>query len=131
MGYSIRMNDQFVSHNVHNCSCRMQARLYQPQYTTLLRTLNNESTPLNSVDQDEAALEERVVAPGANEVKAAAVGLAVVLGVHVEEANLLDEAAGGVLRQRADVDDVQAGAVVALVREAVDDELVVVDAVHG
>lgn len=71
------------------------------------------------------------MAPGADKVGAAAVGVAVVLGVNVEEAGLGDALARGVLGQGAQVEHAQARAVVALVREAVDDELVVVDAEAG
>lgn len=93
--------------------------------------LDEESTTLNGVDQDVAALEVGVVAPGADEVDGSSVRLGVVLGVDVEEADLGDLAAGGVLGQRRDVNDAEAGAVVALVGEAVNDELVVVDTVGG
>lgn len=95
----------------------------------LIGALDDKGAALDGVDEDVAGLEEGVVAPGADELEGAAVGLVVVLGVDVEEAELLDEAAGGVLGEGADVDDAQAGAVVGLVGDAVDDELVVVDAV--
>ena len=95
---------------------------------SLSRPLDDEGTTLNSVDENESTGEEGVVAPGTDKLHASAVGLVVVLGVDVEEANLLDGAASGVLGQAADVEQAEAGAVVALVGEAIDDELVVVRA---
>lgn len=88
----------------------------------LTRPLDDKSTPLNGVDDDEATLEEGVVAPCTDKLQTAAVGLVVVLRVDVEVSDLLNEAARGVLRERGDVQGAVAGAVVALVSDAVDDE---------
>lgn len=52
----------------------------------------------------------------------------VVLGEDVEKGHLLDAGSSGVLGNGRDVEDAEAGAVVALVGEAAADELVVVDA---
>ena len=49
----------------------------------------------------------------------------------VKEANLLEERAGAVLVDRGDVDHAQTAGVVGLVRDAVDNVLVVVDADGG
>lgn len=95
-----------------------------------LLPLDNKGTPLNRVHEDEAALEEGVVAPGTDKIDRPAVGVAVILWVDVEEADLLDELSRGVLRQGRHVKDAQASAIVALVRKAVNDELVVVNAVR-
>lgn len=89
--------------------------------------LHDESTPLDSVDDDEAGWEERVMAPSADKLDAAAAGQRVVLGVDVEVTELGDAGSTLVGLERGDVNHVQAGAVVALVRDAVDDVLVVVN----
>jgi hypothetical protein len=94
----------------------------------LSRPLDNKSTTLNGVDEDETTGEEGVVRPGTDELHASAVGLVVVLWIDIEETNLLNGATGGILGQAADVEKTEAGAVVALVGEAVNNELVVVRA---
>lgn len=95
----------------------------------LSRALHNEGTALNRVDQNVATLEVRVVRPGADEVNRSSKGLVVVLGVDVEESNLGNAASGGVIGQRRNVENAETGTVVALESKAVDDELIVVDAV--
>lgn len=91
----------------------------------LAPVLDRKDTTLDAVDQQVSRLEVGVDGPGAVESGAAADG--VVLGTDVEKASLLEAGTGGVLGNRRDVDDAQAGSVVALVRKAVDDVLVVVD----
>lgn len=82
--------------------------------------LHDESSPLNSVDDNEARWEVGVVSPRANKLDAAAAGQRVVLGVDIEVAELGDAGTGLVSRQRGDVQHVQAGTVVALVCDSVD-----------
>jgi hypothetical protein len=69
--------------------------------------------------------------PAANKLKTASLGLAIVLRVHIEETNLLDRLASGILRQRTDIENSETGAVVALVGVPIVNELVVVGAVGG
>lgn len=57
-------------------------------------SLHDESSPLNSVDDDEARWEEWVVSPRANKLDAAAAGQRVVLWVDVEVAELGDAGSG-------------------------------------
>jgi hypothetical protein len=71
------------------------------------------------------------MAPSPNEAQASTVRPIVILRVHIKEAHLTHKSTSRILRQRADVEDAQTGAVIALVCEAVDDELVVVRAVAG
>lgn len=82
--------------------------------------LHDESSPLNSVDDDKTGWEEGVVSPCADKLDAAAAGKGVVLGVNVEVAELGDAGTSVVGRQRGDVQHVQAGPVVALVCDSVD-----------
>ncbi|KAL2292751.1 hypothetical protein FJTKL_07825 [Diaporthe vaccinii] len=82
--------------------------------------LHDESSPLNSVDDDESRWEEGVVSPRADKLDAAAAGQCVVLWVDVEVAELGDTGTGLVGLQRGDVQHVQAGTVVALVCDSVD-----------
>lgn len=92
--------------------------------------LDDEGAALNGVDEDVAAREAGVVAPGADKVDDAAVGQVVVFRVDVEEGDFVDAVARGVGRDGADVEDAQARPVVALVAQAVEDVLVVVDRVR-
>lgn len=94
-----------------------------------LLKLDDESAALDGVDEDVAAGEAGVVAPGADEVDDAAVGQVVVFRVDVEEGDFLDAAARGVRWDRAHVQDAQTRSVVALVTQSVEDVLVVVDRV--
>ncbi|TKW55171.1 hypothetical protein CTA1_11976 [Colletotrichum tanaceti] len=95
------------------------------------RPLDNPHAALDGVDDDEAALEVGVVAPGARVVVGAAARLAVVLRVDVKVGDLPDARGRRVPADGRDVEHAQARAVVALVREPAVDELVVVDAADG
>lgn len=109
----------------------METRRYIPTsgLNPSSRALHNEGATLNRVDQNVATLEVRVVRPGADEVNGSSKGLVVVLGVDVEESNLGNAASGGVIGERGDVENAETGTVVALEGKAIDDELVVIDAV--
>lgn len=93
----------------------------------LLGSLHDESATAHGVDEHIATLEEWVVTPGASELHGTATLLVIVLGVDIEVGDLLDPLARGIPEDRAKIDDAVAERVVALVRESVDDELVVVD----
>lgn len=80
--------------------------------------LEREDAALDRVEEDVAGLEVGVDGPGAEELDHAVDGI--VLRVAVEEADLLEVAAGRVQLDARDVDDAQARAVVGLVGEAVD-----------
>jgi hypothetical protein len=99
-----------------------------PLGTLLAGELDDETTALDAVDEDEARFEPGVAGPGADELDLAAAVGAVVLGMDVNEGGLADGGAGGVLGDGRDIVDAQTGTVVALVDVAVDDVLVVVDA---
>jgi hypothetical protein len=92
-----------------------------------LRHLDNESTTIDRVDHDPAALEGVVAPSAATPVSDTTALIVVILGVHIEESNFLDFAAIRLARNRAHVQDSQASLVVALVRKSIVDELVVVD----
>lgn len=62
------------------------------------------------------------MAPRTDKLHASTVGLAVVLGVDVEEADFGHAGAGRILGEGADVENSVAAAVVGLVSEAIDDE---------
>lgn len=92
------------------------------------RPLDDKRTPIHRVDDNKAALEVRVVAPSASEGLVATAREVVVLRVDVKVGDLLHTLAGGVQRDGAYVKDRVSEGVVALMGEAVDHELVVVDA---
>lgn len=61
-----------------------------------LAHLDDESTTLNGVDKDVAGGEVGVVRPGTDEINDTTVGQGIVLGVDVEEGNLLDAGSSGI-----------------------------------
>lgn len=67
-------------------------------YADSCRVLQDERTTLDGVDEVVTALEVRVAAPAADELKDATLRKSIILGVDVEESNLLDTGTGGVLR---------------------------------
>ena len=86
-------------------------------------------TTLNGADDNVARSEVRVDGPGTVEL-----GLAtdlIVIGVDVEESSLLEQGTGVIVVDGGNVDDAETRAVVGLVGEAVDDVLVVVNALLG
>ncbi|KAI9155668.1 aldehyde dehydrogenase [Paramyrothecium foliicola] len=89
--------------------------------------LDGEGAALDGVDEDVAGLEVGVRAPGAEELDDTAALGGIVLGVDVDPGDLADTGTGGVGGNGAEVEDAQAGAIVGLVYEVVDDVLVVVD----
>lgn len=91
---------------------------------------NNEATPLNRIDKDPPTLKERIAAPAADKVHDTTKRRIIVLRVDIKERDLLDALARRVIRDAADIEHAEAGAVVALEAVAVDDVLVVVDAVR-
>lgn len=88
---------------------------------------DDERTTLNGVDEDEAGLKLGVGRPGAEESNGSTALVLVIFGVDVEEARLAHAGASGVVLDGGDVDDVEAVAVVGLIKVAVDDVLVVVN----
>lgn len=91
--------------------------------------LDNEATPLNRVNKDIPALKERIAAPAADKVDHATKRRIVILRIDIKERNLANPLASRVIRDAAHIQHPKAGAVVALEAVAVDDVLVVVDAV--
>lgn len=98
---------------------------------SLARSLDHKGSPLDGVHQNVATLEEGIVAPSSDKLETTSLGLAVIFRIDIKEANFLDKLSGWVLRQGRDIENSQTSTVVALVREAVHDELVVVDSVSG
>lgn len=81
--------------------------------------LEREDTTLDGVEKDVAGLEVWVDRPGAEELNHA-VNI-IILRVAVEEADLLEVIASGVLGDTGDIDDAKTGAIVGLVGKTVDD----------
>lgn len=74
-----------------------------------------------------SALEQRITRPSTHKVHRAAASKIVILGIDIEEANLLDTSTSRVTGDRSHIQHAEPGAVVGLVRKAVGDVLVVVD----
>lgn len=87
--------------------------------------LEREDAALDRVDDNVATLEERVHRPRPVECRLPT--NLVILGPDIKEAYLLKQRTAVVLVNRGDVHDTEPRAVVGLVREALDDILVVVD----
>jgi len=93
--------------------------------------LNHESATLNRVNKDESTGIVRVAAPATDEHRLATAGQVVVLGVGIEPGDFPDAAARRLGWDRRDVENGDAGAVVALVGVLADDILVVIDGGAG
>lgn len=93
--------------------------------------LDNERTTVDGVDHSVAGAESEVAPSARVPNSRATTGKLIVLRVDVEESNLLDLAAVGVLGDGADIKDTETSLVVGLVGETFVDELVVVDGAGG
>lgn len=89
--------------------------------------LDDERPTLNSVHENEARLEPSVRGPGTKESDGAAAFVFVIFWVHIEEACFTHACACGVLFDTGRIDDVQAVAVVGLIKKAIENVLVVVN----
>lgn len=93
--------------------------------------LDNERPAIDGVDDNPPTL-ERVVAPSSRIPEGlTAARQSVVAGENVKVRNLRDAGAGGVRGDARHVEHAEPGLVIGLVREAVVDELVVVDGAGG
>lgn len=102
----------------------MQAFLAIFRYS-LRVVLERENAALDRANNNMATLEVGIHRPRA--VKRRLATNLIILGPHIKEGRLLKQRAGVILVNGRDVDDAQPRAVVGLVRQAVDDVLVVVD----
>ncbi len=93
------------------------------------RALEDKGPTFNRVHQDIPALEERVVAPATDKIKRPPVGQSVILRVDVKEANLLNPCTSRVSRQACDIEEAQPRTVMALICDAINHKLVVVNTV--
>lgn len=91
---------------------------------------DHERASVNSVNNDEAARESEV-APGAEVPDGLATAhLVVITWVHIKVCNLFNSFASRVFRNRAHIEDTQAGLIVGLICEAIINELVVINRAH-
>jgi hypothetical protein len=98
---------------------------------SILGKLNNESTPLNSVDEDVSRLEVSIRRPSSDKSNSTTTGKSIILGVDVKPSGFVDTSTGRVLRNGAAIEDAETSAVVGLVDVVVDDVLVVIDGLGG
>jgi hypothetical protein len=96
---------------------------------TAASVLERVDTPLDAVEQNVSTGEVRIDAPATDKLDLAA--NLIILGVDIEKADFLEACTGGVLGDRADIDDAKTAAIVGLVGETIDDVLVVVDRADG
>ena len=95
----------------------------------LPRILQRKNTPLNTIQQDVSALEVWIYAPTPREFNNSP--NTVILRMHIEETHLLEPLPSRIGRYAPDIYNPQAAIVVALIREAVLDVLVVIDGFGG
>lgn len=87
--------------------------------------------PLNRVYQNPAGLEQAITRPSADKVYDPTTRRLIILGVNIKESDFLDTLPSGILLYTGDIQDAQAGAVVALVDKVAFDVLVMVDTADG
>jgi hypothetical protein len=96
-----------------------------------LLALENKATTLHGIYKDVPALEVCITAPRSHKVNDSAIWKSIIFRVDIKEPNLVHTLSGRVLRDGADVENMETSTVVALVGEAIVYVLVVVNAVRG
>lgn len=94
----------------------------------ILPQLDHKRPPLNRIHQNIPTLKEWIMTPRPHKIHHTSIRLPIILGIHIKIPRLLDPRTGRIPRQAPNIQHPEPSAVVALVREAIDDELVVVDA---